>query len=733
VNMSLTESSLAQSVRANEIPIAAGRRRENRRVALLGTGYVADWHAKALASVSNVDLVAVCDQSLDRARSFAERFSVPEVYRSIDDMLAAEALDSVHVLLPPDRHFMAAKAILSAGVNVLVEKPMCTRPQDCEALVSLARTRNLSVGVGHNFLFAECYERLRRDVSSGVLGRTDHVTITWHRELPQITHGPFDIWMLRDPRNIMLEIGSHCVALMLDLVGQPDEIEVRASNYIDLASGRRFYRRWQVNAFIGRTAVELRFSFVPGFEEFKIDMRGSLASATLDVDRNTYTLLRHRALSEDLDRYAIVAARARNLWKQARHTLSDYVLAKLRLRARGNPYGTSIARLMDAFYGPGGGSLDQRICGQAGVDVIRVCEKIGLAARIEKGAARPEPAAIEYFMQSAPRILVLGATGFIGQELVRELAKSGRGVRLLVRNPDKLPTDLRLTNVECQRGDLTLDEDVRRAMIGIDSVFHIARASDKSSSDYQRLEIGVTASVAKIALAAGVKRFIYTGTIDSYYAGARSGTITEDTPLDSRIAHRNLYARAKAASEEILLRMHREQGLPLVIVRPGIVIGRGGSPFHWGVGMWWYNSICQVWGAGRNMLPLVLVQDVARGLLAASAAPGVDGESFNLVGDPCLSAQDYLDELDRCSGIRIQRHATAIWKFYATDLLKWCVKVLVRHRERRLPSYRDWESRRQCAIFDCSRAKHRLNWEPTSDRASLVRLGIAEPLLEAMR
>jgi nucleoside-diphosphate-sugar epimerase len=121
-----------------------------------------------------------------------------------------------------------------------------------------------------------------------------------------------------------------------------------------------------------------------------------------------------------------------------------------------------------------------------------------------------------------------------------------------------------------------------------------------------------------------------------------------------------LYARAKARSEEILMRMHRERGLPLVIVRPGVVIGRGGSPFHWGVGMWWNDSVCQIWGEGKNKLPLVLVEDVADGLIAAMNTEGIEGRSFNLVADPCLSAQEYLDELDRAGKMRIERHATPI-------------------------------------------------------------------------
>jgi nucleoside-diphosphate-sugar epimerase len=181
------------------------------------------------------------------------------------------------------------------------------------------------------------------------------------------------------------------------------------------------------------------------------------------------------------------------------------------------------------------------------------------------------------------------------------------------------------------------------------------------------------------------------------------------------------------------MRMHCDEGLPLVIVRPGIVIGRGGSPFHWGVGMWWNDAVCQLWGNGTNKLALVLVEDVAAGLIAAMETASIEGRAFNLVGDPMLTAQEYLDALDKAGGIRIQRHATPIARFYLLDMMKWLVKIAVRHPERRMPSYRDWESRTGRAVFDCSAAKNTLGWKPASDRQELVRRGIEEPLDEYFR
>jgi predicted dehydrogenase/nucleoside-diphosphate-sugar epimerase len=715
------------------VQVASGRRgtAPKRRVALLGAGYIADWHARCLASVKGVELVAVCDQARERAETLAANFGVAKAYGSLEEMLEAEKLDAVHILLPPDAHYAAASVVIAAGVSVFLEKPMCDRADRCEELIRLANERGVHLGIGHNFLFSRPYEELRRYVASGILGRIDQITVTWNRFLPQSAFGPFNSWMLRDPRNIMLETGSHVVAHMLDLVGQPDEMEVCASNAIELPTGRSFYRRWQVNALKGSAAIDLRCSFVPGFAEYNIHVRGSLAAATADIERNTFTIEHYRAADPDFENYAILAVRAKVLKAQARGTLAKYVLSKLRIEKRGTPYGESIARAMDAFYAETA-SLDERVSGEFGARVIRVCEQIGTLARLpaERVAAWTGPRV--GCVAAPPKILVLGGAGFIGRELVRQLVADGRQVRVLVRSAASLPEELR-SRIECRTGNLLDREALRGAMQGVESVVHLARAHVKTWAEYQKYEIDASRLVGECALEAGVKRMVYSGTIDSYDAGKLGTTIAEATGLDTRIEHRNLYARAKAYSEAALIKMHRERGLPLVVVRPGIVIGRGGSPFHWGVGMWWHHAVCRIWGKGKNKLPLVLVEDVARGLIAAVDTPNIEGRDFNLVADPCLSAKEYLDELDRAGGMRVARFATPILKFYLLDMLKWLVKVAVRHQEQQMPSYHDWQSRRQLAQFDCAAAKKVLGWNPVSERGELVRKGIEEPLREFLR
>ena len=126
------------------------------RVGLLGAGYICDAHAKSLRGIAGVEIVAVCDRARDKAAAAASKYGIPNVYTSLDEMLEL-ALDTVHVLLPPDLHYEAARRILESGRHVLLEKPMALSAAECESLAGIAAARNLRLAASHNFLFLPAY------------------------------------------------------------------------------------------------------------------------------------------------------------------------------------------------------------------------------------------------------------------------------------------------------------------------------------------------------------------------------------------------------------------------------------------------------------------------------------------------------------------------------------------------------------------------------------------------
>ena len=192
------------------------------RSAIIGTGYIASFHARAIRGVKGVELVSVCDANLSSAQGFAADWGVPAAFDSLESMLRDQPVDAVHVLVPPDQHYAVASAALRSGVHVFLEKPMCISTDQADDLLKMVFDGGPKLGVNHNFLFSGAYQRLRKIVHSGTIGPLDHVAFNHFFELPQIRFGPFDSWMLRAPRNAILEIGPHLISALLDLVGHPE-------------------------------------------------------------------------------------------------------------------------------------------------------------------------------------------------------------------------------------------------------------------------------------------------------------------------------------------------------------------------------------------------------------------------------------------------------------------------------------------------------------------------------
>jgi nucleoside-diphosphate-sugar epimerase/predicted dehydrogenase len=699
------------------------------RAAIVGTGYIAEFHARGIRNADGVELVAVCDANATVATAFGASWGVP-AYSSLETMVAEQRIDAVHVLVPPDLHHPLAKMALGAGAHVFLEKPMCVSADQTRELLALATARGLSVGVNHSMLFEGAYRTLRGHVRTGDLGPLDHVTLNYFTELALIRFGPFGNWMLREPGNTLLEIGPHPISGLVDLIGVPDEVEVTADRDIVLPGGARVYRRWRVHARAGRTTADVNVELGPGFPQRTIAARGLLGAASADLDANICTIDRRTPRSLDFDRYKRSLALAAQTRSQARSTLADYVLTKAKLTKRGNPYQVSIQESIARFYeglrSPG--TLDSRIDGDFGRSVIETCERIIAKARLQGRVERPR--VVGPVAGLKPNILVIGGTGFIGRHLIKQLLDQGHAVRAAGRGSSPVLEELGSDELEIVRADVRSEADLERILDGVEYVFHLATSSNaKTWAQYVEGEVEPTRALARACLDRGVKRLIYTGTIDSYYAGRRAGTITETTPLDRNIRRRNYYARAKAAAENLLIDMHRREGLPVVVLRPGIVIGRGGNPFHWGVGKWSSEGVVETWGDGTNKLPLVLVDDVAAGLVRAMEVPGIEGRSYNLIDAPMLSARDYIAALERLGGFKVDVHRRPIWRFYLADLVKWPVKLAVGHPDgSRIPSYSDWESRTQKAHFDSSRTREELRWAPISDPERMVTEGIGGSL-----
>lgn len=140
------------------------------RVAIVGCGMIADQHADQLQFLHGCELAAVCDTDELMARQLAERFRVPAVFTSAEEMLRSGGLDAVHVTTPAQSHYPLAKMALAAGCHVYAEKPFTLNAAEAEELLDLATAAGLRITVGHNLQFSPEALRLRKLVQEGFLG-----------------------------------------------------------------------------------------------------------------------------------------------------------------------------------------------------------------------------------------------------------------------------------------------------------------------------------------------------------------------------------------------------------------------------------------------------------------------------------------------------------------------------------------------------------------------------------
>lgn len=708
-----------------------------KRVGIVGAGYISDYHARAIARETNAELVAICDMNVQLANKLLAYGPDASIYSDYQAMLAEQSLDVVHVLTQPDSHHHLARIAIEAGCNVILEKPVTVNAAQAIELQQLAEQHNVQLAVNHNFLFSRPFNQLKRVLDDGSLGPIKSIRVVWKKSLAQVTHGPWTLWMLREPSNILFETGSHSLSEVLAVVGAPEVVSVSAQVPTVLPSGSTFYQRWSVALKVGDIAIQVDKFFDSGYEQHIVEVEGVFGIARADIENDVFSLEQSTGLSYDSERLSINARIGLARTKQAVSTFASYLGSKFFKSALGAPYESSmLASLANCYRQLDGNPEGPYSSIDYAIRIAGLAEAV--ANHLPAAIREPEklPSTIPDFV-TAPskqaKILIIGASGFIGSRLLASLQHDARGVRALVRNPSALNGISLGKNCEILVGDYRTEEVIEKALDGVEIVFHLAVAHGNSLAAYLRADSDPTVALARRCQQSGVQRFIYTGTIDSLYLGPGAGLVKESDGVDKQITRRNNYAHSKAITEQRLMELHHSEGFPLVIIRPAIVLGAGGPVMHLGVANWFGLGRCQFWGQGDNLLPAILVGDVVKGLVAAMDAADIEGNIYNLSAEPCFSARQYVAEVESTLGVKIASAASNARKSFIVDFLKWGIKVLARHPDKsRIPSVRDWQCREQHASFDTSQAQRDLQWTPENDRQIIMEKGIREPARAAL-
>ncbi len=280
------------------------------------------------------------------------------------------------------------------------------------------------------------------------------------------------------------------------------------------------------------------------------------------------------------------------------------------------------------------------------------------------------------------KVLVTGATGFIGGNLARELWRRGDDVRALVR-PGSNRLTIEDTGIVPVEGDILDRDSVDRAVQGCEAVFHVAAAYTFWSRDppgVSRTNVEGTLNVLEAARQAGVSYTVYTSTVGTVGL-PKEGLGNETTPLDPKSLHGH-YKRSKLEAEQEALAL-AAAGMPLVVVNPTAPVGPWDvkpTPTGKMVLDFLRRKIPAYLKTGMN---LVDVADVVEGHILA-LEKGKPGERY-ILGNQNVSLKEIFDILSSMTGLPAPRIKAPYWLVVGVGYADRFVEGTLLRREPAIP------------------------------------------------
>jgi predicted dehydrogenase len=258
---------------------------ERLKVGIVGGGAITQVaHLPVLKKMKGVDIQAICDTDLPKARALADRFGVKNAFDDIEELLRYETLDAVVICSPTHLHESHIQAALSANLHVLVEKPLAMSATGVQKILRSVEKRDRVVMVGMNHRYRPDVQIVRSFVQSGELGTIESVRGSWHVFRPGRTQLGWRMRREQSGGGAMLDLGLSVLDLGLWLGGSSPPARVSAS--LD-PSGRDRAVEQSGSAFVvcenGTSIfVDVTWRHLGEGERFGVGIRGSKGTAGIN-------------------------------------------------------------------------------------------------------------------------------------------------------------------------------------------------------------------------------------------------------------------------------------------------------------------------------------------------------------------------------------------------------------------------------------------------------------------
>lgn len=199
------------------------------RVALVGCGRIAHVHCGYLRQNAFADCVGASDLSVQAREAFAARWQLP-TFADADELIAATAPDTVHIVTPPGTHAPLAIDLLGRGLNVLVEKPMALSVAEADSMIDAAQKSGRYLTVDHNRWFDPVVRKARALVESGALGSIVGVDVFQGAAIGEGDGSAMreGHWSTALPGGALYDSAPHPVYMLYGFIGPVSDLKVTA-------------------------------------------------------------------------------------------------------------------------------------------------------------------------------------------------------------------------------------------------------------------------------------------------------------------------------------------------------------------------------------------------------------------------------------------------------------------------------------------------------------------------
>jgi len=577
---------------------------------------------------------------------------------------------------------------------VLVEKPMAETTADCDRMIAAARERKLVLSVNHSARMDPIVLRALERLRAGECGEITGVDFLRSSDYPAYGGGTALPAPFRNGSYPFQDLGAHGLYLMEAFLGPIQHADIRyyASG---MGDPNLVFDEWRALLECQKGTGQMYLSWNVRPIQNELIVHGT--RGVMHIDRYLQTLTVRKTYPAPKAVQRILGAGFNSLGMLFKVGVNTLRFATGRLVPSPGIH-VSVVRFHEALHK----GEAPPVSPEEGRRVIALLEDVSKRADADKHLYLAE-----HRVTPAPRVLVTGAHGMLGQALVRRLREFPEPLRLAVRRPPEKPPG---EGIELVYGDLGDPEFVDHAVEGTDVVFHVGAAKHGGLAEFTSGTVWGTRNIVDACERHGVRKLVYVSSMSVLNNAGHlpDAPVTESTDYEPLAARRGLYTQTKLEAEKTVLHAVEENRIHAVVLRPGQIYGPGAdkAPPAGAITM---GGRWLVVGSGSKYVPFVYIDNVVDALLLAAQQDLPNGSIFQLVDPDGIRQKEYVDWVKR-SGRPVRVWYVPAWLLKGVGAAAVVVGKVLR-RPPPLSPYRV-ESITPLWPCDCTAAHTKLGWKP---------------------